>query len=519
MEEVFDRDHLRLMTNQLAHKAAELQGLNDKLTALLALGRHLVSERDPQHLLDAYCCGAREIIGAKWTAVGILSDDQATIHQLFVNGLDNRMIASVGALHANQGVLGVVVGEQRPCRLQSVSGELQLLGLPPDLPPVYSFLSVPIGYQMQVYGWLCLANKLGSDAFSEVDEQLAVTLATQMAAAHENAQLFRSVQQQADKLAQEVAERQRSEEVLRSSEQRYRDLVEGSIQGITIYRNFTPLFVNRTFANIFGYRPEEILALDTIARLFAPQEHDRLQHYHDARLQGEEAPQQYECQGLRKDGSALWLETMARLVDWDGEPATQATVVDITARKRAEAEREQLQAQLFEAQKMEAIGTLAGGIAHDFNNILGIILGYAELTLMDVPHDSVVHARLLKVLDAGKRARDLVRQILTFSRRTDQQRQPIHLARHHRRGAHAVARHITRDHRHPSAYRDDSRRCPGRSDTNASGAHESLYECRACHARGGWGAGDTLREGGGHGSLSHPSSTTHLFTMCGRRPG
>lgn len=186
--------------------------------------------------------------------------------------------------------------------------------------------------------------------------------------------------------------------------------------------------MNRTFANIFGYTPEEILALETITRLFAPQEHDRLRRYHDARLRGQEAPQQYECQGLRKDGSALWLETMARLVEWDGEPATQATVVDITARKRAEAEREQLQAQLFEAQKMEAIGTLAGGIAHDFNNILGIILGYTELTLMDVTPASVVHTRLMKVLNAGKRARDLVRQILTFSRKTDQRRQPIHLA-------------------------------------------------------------------------------------------
>jgi len=63
-----------------------------------------------------------------------------------------------------------------------------------------------------------------------------------------------------------------------------------------------------------------------------------------------------------------------------------ATVVDITARKRAEAEREQLQAQLFEAQQMEAIGTLAAGIAHDFNYILGISSsGYIELTLMDVP--------------------------------------------------------------------------------------------------------------------------------------
>jgi PAS domain-containing protein len=78
-----------------------------------------------------------------------------------------------------------------------------------------------------------------------------------MAVAHENAQLFRNIQRQATELAQEVAERKHSEAVLRSSEQRYRDLIAGSIQGITIYRNVTPLLVNRAFATIFGYTPRK----------------------------------------------------------------------------------------------------------------------------------------------------------------------------------------------------------------------------------------------------------------------
>jgi signal transduction histidine kinase len=142
---------------------------------------------------------------------------------------------------------------------------------------------------------------------------------------------------------------------------------------------------------------------------------------------GGDAPHPYEFQGVRKDGSAIWVETLARLVNWQGEPATQAAVVDITARKRAEAQREQLQAQLLQAQKLEAIGTLAGGIAHDFNNILGSILGYSELALEDVPRESGVRRYLQEVVTAGKRARDLVRQILTFSRKAEQLRQPIQL--------------------------------------------------------------------------------------------
>jgi signal transduction histidine kinase/DNA-binding response OmpR family regulator len=215
-EEVFDREHLRLLTNQLAQKAAELQALNEKLAALLDLGQHLVSEGDPQHLLEAYCRGAREIIGANWAAVGMVNEDEATLQHCFISGLDRGTFESVGALQATQGVLGTILAEHRPYRLRSVTGEPQGMGLPPQFPLVNSFLGVPIVYQGRVYGWLCLANKLGNDAFSEVDERLAVTLAAQMAVAHENARLFRSVQHQAVELAREVAERRRAEAEVRA---------------------------------------------------------------------------------------------------------------------------------------------------------------------------------------------------------------------------------------------------------------------------------------------------------------
>ncbi len=215
-EEEFDREHLRLLTNQLAHKAAELQGLSEKLTALLELGQHLVSERNPRHLLEQYCRGARDIIGAKWAIVGMLDEDAATLQRCFTSGLDRDTATSISTLAARQGFLGTILGEQRPCRLQCGSGEPYMVGLPREFPPVYSFLTVPIVYRARVYGWLCLANKLGSDAFSEVDERLAVTLAAQMAVAHENTRLFSSVQRQAVELAQEVAERKRAEDEVRA---------------------------------------------------------------------------------------------------------------------------------------------------------------------------------------------------------------------------------------------------------------------------------------------------------------
>ena len=94
------------------------------------------------------------------------------------------------------------------------------------------------------------------------------------------------------------------------------------------------------------------------------------------------------------------------------------TLHDITQQK-------QLEKQLIQAHKMEAIGTLAGGIAHDFNNILSAIIGYSEISLPETSPGSLVNGNLKKVLSAGERARDLVKQILTFSRQNDQEKLPV----------------------------------------------------------------------------------------------
>src|SRR6202008_1002999 len=105
-------------------------------------------------------------------------------------------------------------------------------------------------------------------------------------------------------------------------------------------------------------------------------------------------------------------------------PALQS---EIAEPQRAEAARQQLESQLHQGQKMEALGTLAGGIAHDFNNILAVILGYAELSLYALAPESNEWHNLQQILIASGRAKHLVQQILTFSRQGEQQRQPVYL--------------------------------------------------------------------------------------------
>ncbi len=134
-----------------------------------------------------------------------------------------------------------------------------------------------------------------------------------------------------------IAERKQAEEALRGSEEQYRTLVAGSIQGVLIHRDDKPLFANQALADIFGYdNPEEILAISSVGELKAEHEKERLKQYSLVRLNKENAPVRYEFEGIRKGGTSIWLENFVTVVIWNGEPAVQSTTVSITKRRRAE---------------------------------------------------------------------------------------------------------------------------------------------------------------------------------------
>ncbi|MFN2424865.1 MAG: PAS domain S-box protein, partial [Candidatus Binatia bacterium] len=226
-------------------------------------------------------------------------------------------------------------------------------------------------------------------------------------------------------------ERERSHAALRRSEERVRATFAAAAAGIAISSLGGGGFfvqVNQAFCDMVGYTAEELRGLDV----------NTLTHPDDLAdgvalacrlVAGEIDRFVTEKRYLRKDGEVVWARVSVSRVPAGDGPGTDLIAVtqDITALKLAEDARQSLENQLREAQKMEAVGTLAGGIAHDFNNILGAILGNAELARLDCEGNKAALESLGEIKRAGLRAKELIRQILSFSRREAPVRRPVAL--------------------------------------------------------------------------------------------
>ena len=128
----------------------------------------------------------------------------------------------------------------------------------------------------------------------------------------------------------------RPDEAPTEYEIRFNDLVEGSLQGVMVTQDKKIIFANNALSTILGFTVNELERLESWEQLVAPADRERVLGYCRARNDGRAAPNRYEYQALRKDGSVIWLENLSHVVRWDGQPATQATIVDITLRKLSE---------------------------------------------------------------------------------------------------------------------------------------------------------------------------------------
>ena len=215
----------------------------------------------------------------------------------------------------------------------------------------------------------------------------------------------------------DITQRMEHRQALQRSEERYRRIVQTAEEGIwMIDANADTPFVNPKMASMLGYTVEEMTGRSLYDFM---DEQARAQARENAWRRAQGISEQHDFRLSRKDGSDLWtaMSTSAAFDDAGRYAGALAMVTDITERRRAEDALRQLEGQLREAQKMEAIGVLAGGIAHDFNNVLAGILGNAALAIQDLSPGHPAATSLEQIRKAGLRGRGLVQQILAFARR------------------------------------------------------------------------------------------------------
>jgi PAS domain S-box-containing protein len=192
---------------------------------------------------------------------------------------------------------------------------------------------------------------------------------------------------------------------LEETEQRFKDLVAGSLQGVGIMVNDLVVFANDAFAKAFGYEGDEVIGMRK-TDFVAKQDQVQRAEYRKNQTEGSQ-----EMRGITKSGETRQFEAFATNMIWMGSPARLLTLIDITEKRIAEEH-------LRHAQKMEAVGELTGGIAHDFNNLLSVIMGNAELLTDKVTKiDDKADANLANIMRAAQGGAELTRRLLAFARR------------------------------------------------------------------------------------------------------
>lgn len=236
-------------------------------------------------------------------------------------------------------------------------------------------------------------------------------------------------------LQREITERRASEDALKQSEARFRQIYDyAPMMMISLDRDRAIRSVNAKWLNEMGYSREEVLG----SKIDLALTEDRRKAFIDAFGKWWNLGEIHDAsfQLVKKDGAKIDVLVDSVIIDdlvWG--PVIVSTIRDVTHELF-------LEKQLREAQKMEALGTLAGGVAHDFNNLLQIIFGYADLIMMRVAKESPNYQGIRAIREAARRGSDLVKQVLTFSRRVETNPRPLDLNHEVRKASQLLARAI-----------------------------------------------------------------------------
>ncbi len=218
----------------------------------------------------------------------------------------------------------------------------------------------------------------------------------------------------------DVTEREQLSNHLKESEEKFRSLVENSLDGIVLHHNLKLLYVNRAALEMFGYQqPQEMLGDSILNYIELPYQQTTSRKLSQI-LRGVSRPRTFEMKGIRKDGRRFDLEVISFPTQYEGQPASQTHLRDITLKKH-------LDEHLARTEKLAALGQLAAGVAHEMNNPLGSILVYSYLLLEDLEAGRAEKAQAEKIIREATRCKEIVQGLLEFSRYMPSQMVPLSL--------------------------------------------------------------------------------------------
>ena len=330
-------DPIHIMASKMAEKMGQLDSLSRRLAGLVELSLRVTLERDPGRMLQMVCDQAREIIGARYAAIGLLAEDGKTLKHFITSGMDAEIVRQIEEFPTGRGLLGKMLQENRTLRLAKISGHPDSVGFPKGHPHMRSFLGAPIAAPAVIYGRLYLTEKIGSEEFSEEDEELAVTLAAQVAVAYENMHLYNEIQHHAVRLQLEMNERKKTQAELEESERRFRALVEHSTDAIAVNAlDGTVLYVSPAVESITGIHARVGEVVSPFERIH-PDDVELCQRNLDRILKEPLTSGVVRFRILHPDGTWRWLEVIS--TNLLGEPGVGGIVSnfsDITERQHAE---------------------------------------------------------------------------------------------------------------------------------------------------------------------------------------
>ncbi len=346
---------------------------------------------------------AQEVTGSRIGFIGE-TDGQDRFNTLTVNHQgwlrhDKQDVNKINGM-AIRGIWGRVIREGRGCFTNEPSSHPDWLDIPEDHPDIQSFLGVPLFRGDQVFGMIAVGNN--PDGYTDDHLKDLENLS------------FAFV---------ESLNRWRTEKTVRTSQQTLSSLFNAIRESVCFLdRDGKILAVNRTFASRLNRQVEDCVGR-SVYSLLPPDVAEKRKTFMDAVIRSGE-PNEFTDQRDNR----VFLHNMWPVKNTDGTVDCLAIFsVDVTDIKRAEAEKERLQSQLNQAQKMESVGRLAGGVAHDFNNMMGVILGHTDMILDQMPETHPLHRDLVEIQKAAQRSAGLTQQLLAFARKQTVSPRPMNL--------------------------------------------------------------------------------------------